>query len=425
MRPPTRRHRHSDKPLDRPHVIEPKFLHERYVQALRWLEPYHYCKYATAPWLHFLADPKIEYSVFRKYIGYMREEPNGFIGCPEQQLASPNTSYKHLVYELRERGLNELIRRGLATKRVRLEPDTRPKKRRRNRAFAYHRANSYYHEIIIDLGYYLPLRYLVTADPALRLIDLSQVLERPKVPAATRQSRDPLLITLRDAEMRFDGTPHIIARRAHDGEEYSLFLPGIQVDRGTETFAKVETHILHALEFVESRHYERHWGFTNCIINQAARRSAAAGTMLLYMLCLTYSVTSAVGLAAQNREGVSASRQVTRDAYEDTRRELLDLESRRANAKAKDRTRLDTRIDEVRTRLRTLQNGTPVPVDAQAVFLSGLTFGLVAPQNIRLGLAALFALMVEVGTTIGLFIALSHPSQQPAPTFGRWRPRVD
>lgn len=266
MKPPTRRHRDSDKPLARPHIVEPKFLHERYVRALQGLEPYHYCKYATAPWLHFLADPNVEYSVFRKYLGYLREEPNRYIGCPEQQKASPNTSYKHLVYELRERGLNELIKRGLATKRVTLDPETRPSKRRRNRAFAYHRANSYYHEIIVDLGYYLPLRYLVAANPALRLIDLNQLLQHPKVPSATRESRDPLLIKLRDAEMRFDGTPHIIARRAQDGEEYSLFLPGIQVDRGTETFAKVETHIQHALEFVESRHYERHWGFTSCII---------------------------------------------------------------------------------------------------------------------------------------------------------------
>jgi hypothetical protein len=279
MKPPTRRHRHSNKPLADPHAIDPRFLHDRQLQALKWLEPYHYCKYATAPWLHFLADPKVEYSVFRKQLGYLREEPNNFIGCPDQQLASPNTNYKHLVYELRERGLNELVRRGLTTKRVKLEPETRPKKRRRSRAFAYHRAHSYYHEIIVDLGYYLPLRYLIAADSALRLIDFTQLLQHSKVPAATRKSPDPLLVTLRDADLRFDGTPHIIARRARDGDEYSLFLPGIQVDRGTETFAKVETHILHALEFVDGHHYERHWGSGNCVIpflfTKAARKDRA------------------------------------------------------------------------------------------------------------------------------------------------------
>ena len=76
------------------------------------------------------------------------------------------------------------------------------------------------------------------------MIDFADLLQHNKVPIATRESHDPLLITLRSVEIRFDGTPHIIARKGADGEEYSLFLPGIQVDRGTETFAKVEQHIL-------------------------------------------------------------------------------------------------------------------------------------------------------------------------------------
>ena len=47
-----------------------------------------------------------------------------------------------------------------------------------------------------------------------------------------------------------------------------LGIPGIQVDRGTERdgFKQVETHLSHAIEFVEDRHYERHWGFKNCLI---------------------------------------------------------------------------------------------------------------------------------------------------------------
>ena len=262
---PRRRNRYSNTPLGRPHVVDPNVLRERYVQALKWLEPYHYCKYATAPWLHYLAGADVEYSVFRKYLGYLREAPNNFIGCPEQQLASPNTSYKHLVYELRERGLNELINRGLATKRVTLERKE-PKKRRRNHIFAYHRAHSYLHEIIVDLGYFLPLRYMVAADPALRLVDLAALLQHSNVPAATRESRDPLLITLRDTTMRFDGTPHVLGCTASDGVEYFLFVPGIQVDRGTETFATLEAHILHALEFVDGRYFERHWGARSCVI---------------------------------------------------------------------------------------------------------------------------------------------------------------
>lgn len=156
-----------------------------------------------------------------------------------------------------------------------------------------------------------------------------------------------------------------------------------------------------------------------------SRKWAAAVTLVLFALCLIYSVTSAVGLAAQSREGISVSRQITRDSYDDTRRELLDLENRRNNAKGKERARLEARIDEVRKRMRTLQTNTPAPVDAQAAFISGLTFGLIKTQQVSLALVTLFALMVEVGATIGLFIALSYPAKQPTPPVGRWRPRID
>jgi hypothetical protein len=41
-----------------------------------------------------------------------------------------------------------------------------------------------------------------------------------------------------------------------DDVENTLFVPGIQVDRGTENLGKVEDYILHALEFAEDRHYD-------------------------------------------------------------------------------------------------------------------------------------------------------------------------
>lgn len=266
MKSPTRRHRSSDRPLGRHRLITPADIDDRYIQVLSHLEPYHYCKYATIPWLHYLAKSGVEYSVFRKYLGYMREAPNHLIGCPEQQNASPNTPYKTLVYELRERGLNELIRRGLVRKRHSPDPEAPRPKTKRNHAFALHRSNSYYHEIIVDLGYHLPLRHMVGSDPALRLVDFAQLMQHANVPTTTRAARDPLLIQLRNEEMRFDGTPHVIVRTGTDGVALPLGIPGIQVDRGTETFEQVEKHILNAIEFVEDRHYARHWGFDNCLI---------------------------------------------------------------------------------------------------------------------------------------------------------------
>ena len=266
MKAPTRRHRGSDRPHGRQRRIDGPAIDARYIEVLRHLEPYHQFKYVTTPWLHYLSGAKVEYSVFRKYLGYLREAPNRFLQCPEQQMASPNTQHKTLVYELGERGLNELIRRGIVAQRHSPDPDAKPPTTRHKFAFALHRSNSYYHEVIVDLGYFAPLRHLVAADPALRLLDFAQLIRHANVPRATREAKDPLLIRLKFEDTRFDGTPHLIIRQRADGVSLPLGIPGIQVDRGTERFSQVEKHLRHAIEFVEGRHYERHWGFDNCLI---------------------------------------------------------------------------------------------------------------------------------------------------------------
>ncbi len=155
------------------------------------------------------------------------------------------------------------------------------------------------------------------------------------------------------------------------------------------------------------------------------RTATAASIGALWFLCLTYSLTSALGFAAQNREGVAVSRQVTQDAYEDTRRELADLEQRRKDANTKDRIRLDAKVDDVRRRLNALRGERPVPADAQSSFLSSLTFGFVEARQVRVALVALFAVMVEMCATLGLFAALSHSSETPRPLApNRWAPKV-
>src|SRR5262249_8675865 len=63
-----------------------------------------------------------------------------------------------------------------------------------------------------------------------------------------------------------DGTPHLLVRKHADRVSLPLGFPGIQVDRGTESFHHVEKHLRHAIEFYEERHYERHWAFDNCVI---------------------------------------------------------------------------------------------------------------------------------------------------------------
>ena len=113
----------------------------------------------------------------------------------------------------------------------------------------------------------------------------------------------------------------------------------------------------------------------------ASRKTTAASIIGLWSLCLMYSTTSALGFAAQNREGVAVSRQITNDGYEDTRRELLDLENRRKDTRPKDRARLEAKVDDARRRLTKLRSDTPAPADAQSEFLSVLTFGLIEPRH--------------------------------------------
>lgn len=146
---------------------------------------------------------------------------------------------------------------------------------------------------------------------------------------------------------------------------------------------------------------------------EAGRTTTAVSIAALWFLCLTYSLTSALEFGAQNREGVAVTRQVTQDAYEDTRRELIDLESRRKDAKGKERVRLDAKVDDARNRLTAIRHENPAPADAQSQFLSALTSGFLDARHVRAALVAVFAAMVEMCATLGLFAALSHSFEKP------------
>jgi hypothetical protein len=170
------------------------------------------------------------------------------------------------VYQLGERGLSELIRRGIVPSRQSTNSERLPSKSNRGFAFAEHRSNSYYHEIIVDLGYFAPLHHFVRSNPKFRLLNFAQLTQHPNVPQRTRDAQDPLLVQLKDSQLRFDGTPHLLIRKHSHEPTLTIGIPGIQVDRGTESFRQVANHLLRAIEFMESRLFESHWGFDNCVI---------------------------------------------------------------------------------------------------------------------------------------------------------------
>jgi hypothetical protein len=153
------------------------------------------------------------------------------------------------------------------------------------------------------------------------------------------------------------------------------------------------------------------------IARHGSRRTLVAGLVVLWSLCLTYSLTSAIGFAAENRQTVIGSREAVKANYELTRQSLTELEAKRLKLNT---IRQDDRIEALRGELKALRaKGAALEADPQSTALSALTF--VDPDRIRLGLIIVFALMVECGAALLLFASLHH-SQRAKSTALVWRP---
>ena len=201
---------------------------------------------------------------------------------------------------------------------------------------------------------------------------------------------------------------------------------------------------------------------------------AIAGIML-WVVCSSYSLTSAVGFAALNREGTTSIRAVQAVNYSDLREELdrsreklswvpqhrsieeVDadlavimaqpirgrrkggrrrvlgtvgqltddctksgfraqrlcsevLNLRKELAVARQADKLETRIAEIKTQIGSLsrkeQGFARSSADPQALMLAKIT-GF-EPAQVQLGLIILVAILVELGSGLGLFVAFSH-----------------
>jgi hypothetical protein len=264
-KPPRRRHRAStEPPPGRKHAHAVKKLSDRHIATFALLDPYLGFKYLTTEWIRYFVGGAYIYN--SQVLGWLQEKPNCFIARPPQQKASPNFLAKQAIYELAERGFSELVERGMAVPQSgrasgRLYPN------------AAHRSNSYPHELIVDIGFYAPLRHAVDHAPHVRLISFAQLLKHREVPEATRRAEDPLLITLQKASQksfnvvtRFDGTPFVLVITSPNGQDENRCVPGLQVDRGTRSLATLEQHVDHAIQFVRAKHYVRHFGFDTCLI---------------------------------------------------------------------------------------------------------------------------------------------------------------
>jgi hypothetical protein len=133
----------------------------------------------------------------------------------------------------------------------------------------------------------------------------------------------------------------------------------------------------------------------NC---RAHNHLALSSALILWLLAVLYSLTAAFGLAASTREWSANKIENTAQITVDIRAEIQDLRARKRTAK------INARIDELTLNLET-KGGTKTP-DPQSTFISQLT-GHNA-TTIRLTLAALYAVFVELGAALLLYISLAH-----------------
>ena len=133
--------------------------------------------------------------------------------------------------------------------------------------------------------------------------------------------------------------------------------------------------------------------------NRRARNHlASTSALILWLFAVSYSLTAAFGLAASTREWSANKIENTAQTTADIRAEIQDLRARKRTAK------INARIDELTQKLET-KGETKTP-DPQATFISQLT-----GQNtttIRMTLAALYAVFVELGAALLLYISLAH-----------------
>lgn len=141
------------------------------------------------------------------------------------------------------------------------------------------------------------------------------------------------------------------------------------------------------------------------------RYSVLAACAALLPLCVVFSLTSAMGFAASVRDKATAERVALAENYKSTLAMLKDLEAKPRTPKS------ELRIEALRLELITYRERGALQLDdpqAAALEVLGITGG-------RYYLTLLFALLVEVGSALGLFIALADVKRkEPA----QWKPKA-
>jgi hypothetical protein len=252
----TRNSRWSRDPVVGPagaaHAVRPT---ERDIEILKLLVRF---RYLPSDYIHAFVGGSM--GALTRRLNLLSRKPNLYLARPHQQRETADANYRHLIYEVDERGSRILKERGVSFL---------PKSNHRN----------FVHELMVSqlmASFELGARERQN----IRLIPWSEILANPKTPDALRLSATPAAIPVTFSARGAQHAVHVNAdaqpfgiERVIDGARTYLFFPGIEADCGTEPVeaggferSSIAKKFAAYIAIAEQRIYRSHFGFPNFFV---------------------------------------------------------------------------------------------------------------------------------------------------------------
>jgi hypothetical protein len=264
-------------------AARPAILTERDIEIFKLLARY---RYLPSDYIHAFVGGSEKALTHR--LNLLSRKPNLYLARPQQQRQSANANYRHLTYELDDRGARTLRERGLPNP---------PKSHQRN----------FGHELMV---------WLITASIELgtresghvRLISWTEILASEKTPRTTRESAAPASIAIsyslrgeaRSDTITADARPFGLERTLGGKRSY-LFFPGIEADYGTEPIDAQSTDrsslakkFAAYLAIAEQGIHRSHFGFPNFFVPVVTTTAARMRSMMELVDRLTHGEGSKI-----------------------------------------------------------------------------------------------------------------------------------
>jgi hypothetical protein len=249
---------------------------DRDIEIFKLLTRY---RYLPSDYIHAFVGGSV--SALSRRLNLLSRKPNLYISRPHQQREAADANYRHLIYQLDERGSRVLKERGLSFL---------PK--------SYHR--NFAHELMvahITASFELGTRERTNV----RLIAWPEILASAKTPEATRQSPTAASIPVTfsahgeqysvqvNADARQFGLERVV-----DGSRTYLFFPGIEADCSTEPIeagsferSSIAKKFAASIAIAEQGIYRSHFGCPNFFVPLIAPTRVRMESMMTLLLRIT------------------------------------------------------------------------------------------------------------------------------------------